>query len=415
MIIKTIDQSVLDHFVKEHPNKHYQKTSMYGDFLAFSQKATIQYLGFYQDQQIIATAMIMFKSYPLIGTYGYIPMGLCLDYNQKEQLERCLDALVHFAQVKKLIFLKLDPNVIRIHRDLQGKPLNDGFLNEWVSELLKTKGFKHKGYGYAYDGSWNNRFTLVLDLDQPFDSLYKGFAKSKKSFYKRQQRMGIKTYQTTSEDCHILASLEKELTKKEGFYPKSEAYFKQLMQIYGEHTKLKKTIMNVTDNILIIDQELNSSKYRNDKEAYDAKVRQKEELLKIQATHGSEIVLAIGLFVVVGDWSWDLYSYKNPEFAKYNGTDHLHIETIKDFQAGGVKHYDFVGFSGVTDPSDFYYGLYQFKSSFNPRFVEHIGEFDLILNEKKHNLFNTFQYYKMKIKRRILHILYKKTDKNEQT
>ena len=90
---------------------------------------------------------------------------------------------------------RIDPDVIRISRDILGNPV-DGINNEAVTEALKTMGFRHKGYGYAYDGSWTNRYTLITDLSKPMEEVIKTFSKLTKS-------LAIKQHEHTSSCCFL--------------------------------------------------------------------------------------------------------------------------------------------------------------------------------------------------------------------
>ncbi len=55
----------------------------------------------------------------------------------------------------------------------------------------------------------------------------------------------------------------------------------------------------------------------------------------------------------------------------------------------GCYLYDFRGVSGDLNPENPLYGLYKFKKGFNGKFVEFIGEFDLVI---KKPIYNAFKY-----------------------
>jgi len=66
------------------------------------------------------------------------------------------------------------------------------------------------------------------------------------------------------------------------------------------------------------------------------------------------------------------------------------------------------GFSGSTSKDDPYYGLYNYKKSFNPEFIEWIGEFDYIIDKNKYKLLlNTKKGFR-RIRRKLNSIIYKK-------
>ena len=68
----------------------------------------------------------------------------------------------------------------------------------------------------------------------------------------------------------------------------------------------------------------------------------------------------------------------------FRANDNIHKFIIADLFNEGIELYDLVGFSGVVDEKDPYYGLYSYKKTWNPIFYEQIGEFDYIFNKPKY-------------------------------
>ena len=74
----------------------------------------------------------------------------------------------------------------------------------------------------------------------------------------------------------------------------------------------------------------------------------------------------------------------NPRFRHLNANYFLHYSIIEHYK----EDYEYLSLNGLT--GDFskenkYYGLNEFKLSFNPLIVEYLGELDLIINEKAYN------------------------------
>ncbi len=406
--VKTIDANTNDQFVLASNYAHYQKTSMYAQFLQFTHKATIEYLGFYDQQQLKATAMVLIRRWLGVFSYAYIPSGICVDYSDATLLKQTHQALAQLASVRSWFLLRIDPNVQRKEKDIKGNDIKDGFNNEWVTNTLENLNYQHKGYGYGYDGSWRDRFTLVLDLNPPLEQLINNFARDKRNFYRRQLKMGITTVVDQKQGVEYLAEFEKQLTKEHGFKPKPVSYFKKLCEFYGEHAHVFVTSMSQQYNIDLINHELESGKYNKDEKAKQSKLETLEQLKQSLEKHGDTIVLSVGMFVDYGHSAWDLYSYKNPDFLNHRGTIHMHVSAMEHFKNRNITHYDFVGFSGATHHEDPYYGLYHFKSGFNPTYVEYIGQFDLKNNETLTNLFIKVSTLKVRIRRKLNALRYTK-------
>lgn len=406
--IPIIDLNEFDSFVKNSPYNHYMKTSYWAQY----QKKNgyhPYFVGMKEEGQLVGTALILEKKIPLVGSYLYIPWGPCVDYTNQTHLDYFLTCLKQFALEKKAVFLRFDANVQRVSRDSMGNQI-DGINQEYITEWIKEQGFVHKGYGYAYNGSWVNRYTLVIDLKPPLEEIVGRFTKSKQSILKRQPQMGVSTRIGSKKDLPYLIQFEKELSIRQQFKPHSISFFEHLIDSLKENIKIYVTEVNLDQMILGIEEELDSKKYRKDPEAKAAKEKELRLAKSWKQEHGSTLVLAAGIFVFYGKKSWDLYTYNAKDYPNFKATDNLHYFAIQDLKESGVEYYDMVGFSGVTDKSDPYYGLYDYKRSFGSEFMEFIGEFDYIRDQKKYQLYKKTLRYTKGFKRRVYKVVYRKKE-----
>ena len=407
--VTNINPIELDRFVKDHPYGHYMKTSFWAEYKKITEGYQPIYVGIKDSDTLVATAVILKKrSWFSIKPYLYIPTGMCVDYHNKQYLDYFVDCLKDFAKAQGVSFLRIDPNVLRCHRTIQGDRLDDGFSNEWLTDHLIAQGFNHKGYGYAYNGSWINRYTLMIDLTLPIDDIIAKFNKSKQNVLKRHELMGVKTRLGLYDELNYLVDFEWELTKTQGFKPHDLAFFQTLSKTLNDHAYYYVTEVDLERQITNLNSEINSNKYRKDKEALQAKILELEKAVQLKNTYGNKVVIAAGLFVVYGKRSWDLYTYNRKEFSNYKATDNLHTFVINDMKNKQVELYDMVGFSGVTKKDDPYYGLYDYKRSFGSDFYEHIGEFDLVINPRAYRNFKYLLNQIKRIRRKWFRIRYKK-------
>ena len=143
--------------------------------------------------------------------------------------------LKEYALKNQVQFLRVDPNVIRCHRTITGDPVDDGFSNECVTEELKELGYTHKGYGYAYNGSWTNRYTLFVDLNKDMKDVIAGYAKPRKTALNRHAVIGVSTRIGNADDLPSLMDFEVQLSEQDGFKPHSRKFFEALLESFGEH------------------------------------------------------------------------------------------------------------------------------------------------------------------------------------
>lgn len=399
-----LNRKQFDEFVQRHELNHYMKTSMWANT---QEKNTIPFfVGFKEEDNLIGTALVLKKKWAN-KSYLYVPWGPCIDYHDSLRLLECLELLKQFAKSEDCFMLRIDFNILRVTRDIDGNQI-EGINNEHITEIIKECGFQHKGYGYAYNGSLVNRYTLITDISKPVEEIFKSYAKPRQTAIKRHQIMGVTTRLGTNDDLDSLCEFEKELTASQGFKPHSKAFFNLLLSSFKEHARLYITEISLVTMVQGLSDEINSKKYAKDKEALASKQKEIENALLLQKKYGDVVVIAAGLFLYFGNKSWDLYTYNKKEFGFVKPVDNLHYFAMQDMKNLGVTDYDMCGFSGVTNKDDPYYGLYSYKRTFGSEFTEFIGEFDYILNEKDTLNFKKQTRFISRVKRKIHSLRYKK-------
>lgn len=400
------DLTLYDQFVKNNPYVHYMKTSMWAKVKA-NQGYKAHYIGFYLHDELIATALGLENSY-LFNRYLYIPNGLCIDYENHELLSEALSLLKDYAAKLHLTFLRIDPNVQRCPRDIMGNQL-PGFDHDDITQTIVKNGFVHKGYNFAYDGSWYNRYTLAIDLNDDISQIKKRFNKQKITSLNRHAIIGLTTHIGTSANLSYLSKFEKQLCAIQGFKPNKISYFKTILDEFNDNARLYVTSLNIKQMIQGINDELTSKKYAKDPEARKAKENELTKAIAIQKQYkNNEIIIACGLFLYYGCKSWDLYTYNHKDFNFLKPVDNLHWFAINDLKAHGVTFYDMCGFSGFTNKDDPHYGLYNYKRSFGSQFIEHIGEFDHIYQPIRYKLFKKEKVISYHFHHKLNNIMYKK-------
>lgn len=407
MHYQKISEETFNHFVEHHQNFHYKKLSYFGKYQQHLQNDQFHLLGFYEQEQLVATALVLENTW-LSHHYFYIPTGPCMDYTNLDLVSHVLTLLKQFADEHRVLFLRIDPNVIRMHKTIDGEVIDDGFNQEYITDFIVQQGFVHKGYGYAYNGSWANRFTLIINLSSTIEEIQKRFEKKHIPLLKKQAGYQLETKVGTQKDIPYIMELEKQLAAKEGFKPHSFPFFKNIFDVYKEHAIVYKTTVKLNQIITYIQNELNSKKYNKDLPAKLAKEKELQYYLELIKKYPDEIVLACGVYLQFGQYCWDLYTYNHKEFGHLGSPVNLHAFAITDMKKRGVIYYDMVGFSGSTSKDDLYYGLYQFKRSFGPEYTEYIGEFDYVRHSKTMQRFRKERLLINRIKNKIYRTLYQK-------
>lgn len=409
--LETLSASRLDAFVASHPTGHYMKTSMWAQ-LEEKKGARAHFFGLTDRNTLVGTAMMLEVKKPGIHYY-YIPWGPCLDYNNVNLVREAFSAFIHQAEKDKVDFLRIDPNVLRMARDIKGNPIEGGENHEEITELLKELGFRHKGYGYAYNGSWVNRFTLIIELNDAVDQLVRRFSKARQNSLRRHAVIGVSTVVGGTEDLDALCEFERQLSEIQGFKPHSRAFFEDLIAAFGKHAVLYVTRLDLNQMIEGIQQEIDSGKYHKDPEALASKQKEKEKAALLKEKYGDCPKIAAGLFLRLGAQSWDLYTYNHKDFNFIKAADNLHRFAVEDMKNHGVRYYDMCGFSGVTEKSDPYFGLYDYKKSFGSVYTERIGEFDFIFHPSRMERWQKTDHFVRRVRRKVNALRYGKKEKTK--
>lgn len=399
MILKKItDRNIFDGFVCGHPWSHYMKTTMWGDFQRRTNQYEYEMLGFYEGDELKGTALALhgrFFTHPFI----YIPKGPCIDYNDENAVKEAADLLAQHAKEANVHFLRIDPNVLRMEKDIRGNIIEGGENHENVTEILKKAGYVHKGYNYAYDGSWSNRYTLTVDLSGDFSEVTARFSKPRRTSINRHKVNCVETHLGSEADIPELMKLEEQLAARDGFKPHSREFFADILDCFGDNARMYVTTVDLEGMAEGIEKELSGKKYAKDPEARQAKEKALAHTRELLKVYGKTVVIACGIFVRAGHVSYDLYAYNHKAFNHLNPVDSMHFFAMQDMKAHGVTTYDLCGFSGVTTKDDPEYGLYEYKRSFGSQYIEHIGEFDYPVKENAWKRFRLEKRAEVKLRR----------------
>ena len=389
--IANVDLESYDQFIVKNKYAHYTKLSKYASTKKqMGYKA--KYCAMLDEGQIVATATIYEKKQYLVKYY-YIQMGLCLDYSNINLLNLFLNEIQQMAIKNKVSFIKLSSNIIRDDN-------SDSIVNN-----LKSLGYIHKGYTYGYDGSFDNRHTLVIDLDKDLDTIKDQFSKTRKATIKKQNLYCIETSIASKDELNILCEFEKQLSLMKKFKVHDLSYFETLYNNFNDNIVFAISRVDFDKSLEKLDIEINSKKFAKDLEALNAKKKSYQQILEFKNKYGNNYPIAAGLFITINGYSWDLYLYNHKEFNFMSATDAIHIFMIEHMKSKDVKTYDMCGYSGIKDSLDLDYGLYMYKSSFGAQPIEFIGEFTLIINLNKYTLYKKLTRLHHKVKRKVKQII----------
>ncbi len=417
--ITNVDQKRFYAFSIRHPLNHYSKTS---SFIAFKKPEFYagDLLGVEDESgELIATALMLHKKTKVpFSQFSYCQYGFNLDYENQELLSFFLDHLKEYAKQKGSFFLRIDPNITRLEHEKDGQLKEGGFNHEYVTNLFIENGYKHLGYNYGYSGNWMSRFTYRLDLDRPWKDILKGIKRCSQYTNKNEQR-DVRVHKADISELPVLCEGQEELSKKLGFEPYGLEYFQKLWKCYAPyvhyyvvstnfHTakyNLLQLIQEETKKLETMKDEKKKAPIMKSIEAMQKEVHQIEENgLDID----QEVDLGAKFIIMQGENVWNVNMYTKKTLMNFRAAFALHRYAIEDLYQQGAKTYDFEGISGSLDPKDEYYGQQDFKKSFGGDFLEFLGEFDAIFDEKKYQRWFKADHLYRRVRRKLRYIFNKK-------
>lgn len=243
-----------------------------------------------------------------------------------------LTALREFAQKENLIFIRMEPNIVKSDkRSLVAKQLKQKVKNG--EELLRR-------YGARPGRPFFTTSTFLLDLTKPEEELLRTMHPKTRYNIKVAQRHGVEVIEDDSKEAfETYLDLTHETTKRQGFYAHTQEYHRLMWELLHP--------------------------------AGIARL--------LTARYKEEIISAWILFV----WKDTLYYPYGASSNKYRNVMVNYAmmwEAIKFGKKLALKKFDFWGREEGK-------GYTRFKEGFAPQVAEFLGTWDLIINPVFYNLY----------------------------
>ena len=397
--IKNLDE--YEKFVKDNDNAHFMQSIYWGEVMKFKNFHP-HYLVLKDNDEIIASALMLKKN--LIGTYCYyyIPRGYIIDYNNYDLIKTLTDYIYKYAKENNAIFVKIDPDLKLHNLDLDGNVVGDENKFDLLNFLTKI-GYKHMGFFKSFVGAHGEqpRYTFRLNLDRPWDEVYNGMHPTTRKILNKGNQYNLEIYKGTLDDIDkfyetMLETADRENMKK--VLPMS--YFKNYYEILNKNNmsdlyvvkvKLADLIKSYSEKVSTIKKNIedtnnlqNQKKKENLLKDLNTQLNKaRKELEDIKKIKKQEIILSSIMTAKYKDKVWTVHGGNSTLLRELNSNYLLYLKIIKDAHDEGYKFIDFFGCSGEANPdkSNPTFGIHNFKKRLGGEYTEFIGEFDLITNK----------------------------------
>lgn len=286
------------------------------------------------DGEIVAAASVLERPLPRVNRcIMYAPRGPVLD-TRDGQLVR--DFSAHFREValaRRAILLKIDPPV----------PVEDV-----ESEAnLRSAGFRPISAGGF--GGTQPKCVMQLDLDKSLDDLIASFKPKWRYNIRLAEKKGVQVrLDCGRSDIRTFYALLQETCERDGFLVRDIRYFEDMWDVLAPPGYMR---------------------------------------LALAYYEGKPIAGAIAY--LFGDKAWYTYGASSNEHRNVMPNHLVQWRLIQWAKECGCKWYDFRGVSPRKGAGDEHLeGLNRFKEGFSPRFVEYIGEYDMVFSPAFNWLWN---------------------------
>ena len=346
-------------------------------------------IGFYKNNQLVASASILIKPLPLSMTMLYIPRGPIMDYQDQELLHFVLTSLKKFAKTKKALFIKFDPSLFLVQNQ-SGEERQDNPKTLDLINNLQKAGAIWLGRTELLDETIQPRFQANIYKDNFSEEL---LSKSTRQAIRTARNKGIQVQFGGSELLDDFSALMKKTENRKSIHLRGQDYYQKLLDTYPEQSYITLASINLNERL----ENLQVQKSKAEKEAskftektkpgkiennkqQQKRLQEEMDFLAEKMTQGVTTVPLSGTLVLeYGATSENIYAGMDEEYRRYQPALLTWYETAKHAFDRGANWQNMGGVENDLDG-----GLYHFKSKFNPTIEEFVGEFNLPTNPLYH-------------------------------
>ena len=396
--IENVDKNKYEEFVENHKTKsHFLQSYDWGLFSKDNKNVTPYYVGLENDKKkLVATALLLQRKMQLGYSYFYCPRGFVCDYSNKEIIKEFTEEIKKFAKKKKVIFLKIDPDVKLQNLDIDGNEL-EGHTNFELVNYLKNLGYKHLGYNKAFEHN-QPRYTFRLDLTQGIESIKNNFHSTTKKVMNKGNPYELEVFKNDEKYIDDFYKTMKDTADRENISIYSKEYYLNFYKdlhknnhsdIYIVYLNKKKTLNILNNNLEETKKNQESLTSDNKKKELQNQIDKLQKLIdEIKEVKEDRIPLSSIITAKYGDKVWTIHGGNHSMLRSMNSNYLIYFEIIKDAVEEGYKTIDFFGTSYNPSQDDPEYGIWLFKKRLGGEYTEFIGEFDYIYKKFIYRLFN---------------------------
>lgn len=360
----------------------------------------------------------------------YVPMGPIGDYKDFATLDFFLKSLKRRLLRERGFRLRIDPNIEKIERDVDGNVVSGGRNNENIVRHLMEIGFARRPY---VEGISQVTWQFVMPLrksktgadfvcsekgkceakggtdfvcskkgkcevsDGEFlsdEEILAGMKGNTRRRLKQALELGMKVRYLKREELPEFVKIMKDTAERKSFEARDEEYFYKMYDAFGSDIAFVSVTINPAETykkLLKKKEEIEkfqggTIRERQDNEdakrSIETRIGRFEEIfsrsdltLSDGKTLLKEITLCSGMFMLGQDEIIHLFGGNDSRYLKLDAQYVLQWEMIRKARDEGYSRYNFYGIPENVNEHPEGYSLYEFKRGFGGVVWERIGEY----------------------------------------
>ncbi len=416
MICRTIDAQTHEQFMIGSPKEHFMQTAIWGEIKS-TDGWQHEFVGFYRDDQLCASALLFKKAVPGIRKYlYYCPRGPIADYHDRELLKEMTFVLRAYLKAHRALNLTIDPDVAIEAWDKYDKPTMD---RSDLAEFLSSLGWKHTGYVKNFENK-QPRYTFRLSLADGIDTVYDNCDRMARKNLKFADEAAIRVYPSDEMDRYF--EIMRDTAERDHFYEGSPAYYRRLYpmlkekgmaQLWFARYEPKENLRLIDRALADIDAELQDidkkmavkttprleTKKQQALEKRGRIEKQRALALDYLEKHPDGLDLSTLITVSTPNRTWTVWGGSRSELRQFAANYKITWHAIEEACAQGKEFLDFFGSTGDPNPDNPITGIYAFKKKFSGLHTEFVGQFDLITSPFWYHTWNILSPLLLKLRR----------------
>lgn len=350
-------------------------------------QANVYFLGIKEKERVLSAVMVRGMKNRIGKIDFYAPGGVLVDYLDFELLSATVSGLKDFLKHKNGLYFRMNPNVLRVERDIDGRVVSGGFDNRQVERNLERLGLTR--FESPYQITW--QFVLPVK-NKTEEELLAGMKPNTRRRLKQALELGIYTRKLEYSELKDFYKILLGTGERRGFLARDLGYFQKMYNLFSERGEIEfvSAMINPKKSFERLGLRLREvrdscpSSLREERDKIDKIKSLETRVARLKTCFprivDEEVTLSSGMFMTIKPEILHLFGGNAGELMKLDGQYVLQWEMIRKALEGDYSRYNFYGISPNINKSSKDYGVYEFKRGFGGAVEELIGEFRIPLS-----------------------------------